>query len=240
MNIDFLKVFKTPSHAKTRLGSKYDGGYVIVDNVCDYDLFISCGISDNIDFELDFLNKYNNVKCLAFDGTISDIPTNNHNITFIKKNIGCKNDDKTTTLRDYFKNYNNIFLKMDIETFEFIWLHQMSVDELQKFAQIAIEIHFPFTLAEGVFTQLCGVIPVNDKLSIIKKLFKNHKLFHIHGNSHCGECVYAGKKLPNIIECTFVRNDLITDNELSFDDIPDPKLDNVNIVTDSEIKFTLN
>ena len=41
--------------------------------------------------------------------------------------------------------------------------------------------------------------------------------------------MYNGKELPNVIECTFVRNDLITDSEISFDNIPDPKLDNVNI-----------
>lgn len=90
INNDFLKVYKTPSHTKIRLGSKYDGGYVIVDNVCDYDLFVSCGISDNIDFEVDFLNRYKNVNCLAFDGTISNIPVNNQNITFIKKILEIK------------------------------------------------------------------------------------------------------------------------------------------------------
>lgn len=240
INNDFLKVYKTPSHTKIRLGSKYDGGYVIVDNVCDYDLFVSCGISDNIDFEVDFLNRYKNVNCLAFDGTISNIPVNNQNITFIKKNIGDKNDEKTTTLIDYFKNNNNIFLKMDIETFEFIWLSHMSDEELKKVAQIVIEIHFPFTLADHVFNRLCGTIEVNKKIDIIQKLFKNHKLFHIHGNSACGKCMYNGKELPNVIECTFVRNDLITDSEISFDNIPDPKLDNVNIRNNGEIHFTLH
>lgn len=238
--IDFLKLYKTNDYSKIRLGSEKDGGYIIIDNIVGYDLFLSCGISDNIDFEIDFLNKYKNIDCLAFDGTISHIPPNNHNIKFIKKNISNKDDENTTTLIEYLDNHNNIFLKMDIETWEFKWLEKMNNEYLKKFAQITIEIHFPFTLAENVFMSRCGIIEVNEKLNLIKKLFINHKLFHIHGNSVCGVTMVQNKLLPNVIECTLVRNDLITNYELDYGKIPNPELDNINIPNTKEIVFTLN
>ncbi len=54
-------------------------------NGFDYDIFISCGISNDINFENDFIN-INNCKCLAFDGTIENVPVNSDSrITFIKK-----------------------------------------------------------------------------------------------------------------------------------------------------------
>ena len=240
MNLDFLKMYKTSKFSKTRIGSELDGGYVILNNLVNYDLFLSCGISDNIDFEIDFLDKHKNVNCIAFDGTISNIPYNNHNIVFIKKNISNVDSDTTTTLSEYLENYKNIFLKMDIETWEYKWLEQIDNINIKNIAQIVIEIHFPFTLSENIFNSRCGIIDVNKKINLIKKLFKNHKMFHIHGNSACGVTMYEGKKLPNVIECTLVRNDLISDYELDNSTIPDPNLDNINIKNTREITFTLN
>jgi len=239
--VDFLKLYKTKEFEKIRLGSKFDGGYVILDKLTNYDLFISCGIDNNIEFEVNFLNKNKNLLCLAFDGTIHNIPNNEKNITFIKKNITDRNTENTTTLSEYIKNYNNIFLKMDIETWEYKWLDIINDDELKKFSQIVIEIHFPWTLTESVFKGNCGkVYAVNKKLELIKKFFKHHKLFHIHGNSACGHVSFESKILPNNIECTFVRNDLVSNYELDFDEIPNPKLDNINLQNTKEIKFKLN
>lgn len=82
---DFFKLYKTTDCIKRRLGSKMDGGYVILDNLTNYDLFISCGIDANIEFEVDFLTRYYDIQCLAFDGTINNIPNNPKNIKFIKK-----------------------------------------------------------------------------------------------------------------------------------------------------------
>jgi len=239
-SLDFLKLYKTKNFSKIRLGNKFDGGYVILNDLVNYDLFISCGISNNIDFEKDFLDKYKNVTCLAFDGTISNIPNNNYNIQFIKKNIGNVDNDTTTTLTEYLKNHENIFLKMDIETWEFRWLEKIKEQNMKKFAQIVIEIHFPFTLSEGIFNSRCGLIEVKEKINLIKKLFKNHKMFHIHGNSACGVTKYENKKLPNVIQCTFVRNDLVSDYQLDNRTIPDPALDNINIKNTTEISFSLN
>ena len=238
---EFIKLYKTTDCIKKRVGSKMDGGYVILDKLTNYDLFISCGIDNNIEFEIDFLSSYNDLSCLAFDGTINNIPNNPKNIQFIKKNITDKDTENTTTLREYITNYNNIFLKMDIETWEYRWLYIITEDELKKFSQIVIEIHFPWTEEGNVFLAFSGkIFSVNNKLELIKKFFIHHKLFHIHGNSACGAVEFNNKLLQNNIECTFVRNDLISNCELDYNEIPDPILDNINLENTSEIKFSIN
>jgi hypothetical protein len=144
MDLDFLKVVNC-EHEKYRLGNKGDGGYVICKNQ-EYDILISCGIANDISFEEEFTKTYN-VNCLAFDGTINNLPeTKNEKITFIKKNISNEKTEKTTNLIDYFHKYDNIFLKMDIETWEYLWLENFPIDLLKKVKQLVIEFHFPFTL----------------------------------------------------------------------------------------------
>ena len=45
MSLEFLKMYKTRNFSKKRIGSKFDGGYVILNNLVNYDLFLYCGIN---------------------------------------------------------------------------------------------------------------------------------------------------------------------------------------------------
>lgn len=214
--MQYLTVYK--SHVpKIRIGSAGDGGYVIVPNH-KYDILISCGIANNIDFEIDFINKHNNIKCIAYDGTVDNIPKEHENITFIKKNIAINNSEITTNLHNEIEKYNNIFLKMDIETFEYRWLHTLSREQLQKFKQIVIEFHFPFTAYP--FNHLDKDIPVKDKLYIFEKLFDTHRIVHFHANNCCGVTNYEGIVVPNVFECTFIRKDIFVNIGFNNEAIP--------------------
>ena len=182
-NYNFLQVYYIKN--KIRIGSKYDGGYIIVDKLSDYDVLLSCGISNDDTFEHYFVNKYNK-QCYAFDGTIHRIPNNHKNIKFIKKNIGIKND---TDMRELINNYNNIFLKMDIEGSEFDWINNLSNDEINKFKQICIEFHLEHECSND--------ITLNDKLKAIEKLAKTHYCVHLHGNNWRSTTL-IGEKVINI------------------------------------------
>tara|TARA_B100000003_G_scaffold114787_1_gene102826 strand:- start:1013 stop:1390 length:378 start_codon:yes stop_codon:yes gene_type:complete len=85
-----------------RVGPTSDGGYVMVDGF-NYDYFLSCGIANDIRFEVGLLNKYPHLKCDAFDGTINNFPSHNKNINWIKKNIGYINSEKITNLKPYIE-----------------------------------------------------------------------------------------------------------------------------------------
>ena len=141
--MDSLTLFES-SHSKLRIGKKNDGGYVIVNLPGKYDLFISGGISNDISFEEHFLNIYPNLKCFAFDGTINNLPKNNDNINFIKKNLGDTNDANTTDLDEYMENNTNIFMKIDIEGHEFKLLPIIiKNNKMNNIKQLVIEIHSP-------------------------------------------------------------------------------------------------
>ena len=194
-----------------RIGPKEDGGYVIADGF-NYDLFISCGIADDIRFEEAFLDIHK-IKCIAFDGTIKSFPAHRNNIEWIPKNIGFLNTEKTTNLREYIQNRDNIFLKMDIEGCEFNWLDCMTENELEKFSQIVIEVHWPFDIY---------------RMNMLKKLNKTHYIIHIHGNNYCDKDIpkhlpsgrtYDGTvtinnnrlpeiKLPEVFEITYINKKL--------------------------------
>ncbi len=198
--VDSLKCYHFNN--KIRLGKDYDGGYVIGNLYNNYDLFISCGISDDISFEEDFINKYNNI-CYAFDGTINDLPHKNNKIIFHKINIGKSNTNKTTNLHDLINKNNNIFLKIDIEGYEYEWINSLSNEQLNKFKQIVIEIHLPFD---------------QFKYKIMHKLANNFYLIHIHGNNFANTKKRSGYKIPCVFECTYLRKDKLNlkANKLSF------------------------
>lgn len=221
-DINSLKVYDLNIN-KLRIGNKNgDGGYVIIpqDN---YDLFLSGGISYDISFEEEFINMYN-IDCEAFDGSVSGIPTKNNHINFHKKYIGNCNSDTETNLHSFIENSNNIFLKMDIEGGEFPFFSSLTDDQLIKFKQIVIEIHFPNT---------------KEKFDIINRLSKYHYLVHIHGNN------FQKKTKLKDLENGNIRIKIkksVSNNKLIKLSIPLSKNTKFDLINDSAIdyKFEFN
>jgi hypothetical protein len=229
-DIDYLTVYK-PEAAKIRIGSIGDGGY-IASSISGYDALISCGISDNIDFEEDFLTRNSGIPCFAYDGTIQDLPHKNEAIRFYKKNIGVENTETTTNLHEVLSQYKNIFLKMDIETFEFRWLHTLSLDHLKRIKQLVIEFHFPTSIHP--YKHLDIQIPVVEKMEVFQKLASTHWLVHFHGNNCCDSIVYKNVLIPNVFECTYIRKDQQSFCGYNTDTIPSV-LDVPNVQNKSDI-----
>jgi hypothetical protein len=207
-----LILYNSP-FSKKRIGKPNDGGYVITELPGDYDIFISGGISNDISFEGDFiLNNYPNIKCYAFDGTINSIPSHNiPNITFINKNLGNENNEKMTNLLEYMYEYNNIFMKMDIEGHEFrIMPIIIENNYMLKIKQLVIEIHSPgdIQLYPDYFK---GLSDIHNKqmFDLLQQINKTHTLVHFHANNGCNIQKIDGIPLPHVFELTFIRNDFI-------------------------------
>jgi hypothetical protein len=191
-----------------RVGPNADGGYVIAEGF-SYEHFISCGIANDLRFETAFMDHYSINYCLAFDGTIDRLPEHHHSIEWINKNIGYINSKKITNLRDYLQGKKNIFMKMDIEGSEFNWIDSMSIEELEKFSQIVIEIHWPF-----------------DKysFSMLKKLTLTHYCVHIHGNN------YSSTNIPKGLPCDRSADGCITINNTRLGSITLPEIFEITLV----------
>lgn len=195
MDPSVLKVYKCPFN-KLRLGKDYDGGYIIAEipNVV-YTTLLAGGIDNDITFEEDFINKYPNVKSFAFDGTINNLPKENCNITFIKKNIGFENNDKITNLHDIIDVNDSIFVKMDIEGGEIPWIKSLNHAQLNKFNQVVMEFHWPFS---------------ENEIDVFETLNKHYYLIHFHGNNCCGVREHKGVNIPNVFECTYLHKKFFT------------------------------
>lgn len=205
-----------PFDTKIRLGNKKDGGYVIVkEENPHYDLFLSCGVSDDVSFEVDFCKEFPGVKGYAFDGTIEappiDLPPQ---IEFVKKNIGLEDTDNVTTLKELIRTHKNIFLKMDIETHEWNWFLSLSPLELSNIKQIVCEFHGVF---DG-FNNEYNPHPLT-RVKSMQLISFTHNIVHMHENN-CSPYVFTAEHglieppkdthVPGIIsphacELTFVR-----------------------------------
>lgn len=200
-------------NSKLRLGCNNDGGYVIADlsentpqDTKLYDCYISAGVSNEESFSRDFINKYsmNEFNSFAFDGTVDGYPYHyTKDISFIKKNISHENTHNTTNLQNLFDNYNNIFLKMDIEGGEIPWLLNLSVDNLKKIRQLVIEFHG--INGNGTNGYDWGS-SYHDKIKCFEKLTSTHYLIHAHGNNNAA----PSNGIPDVIELTYVRKDHFT------------------------------
>jgi hypothetical protein len=104
---------------------------------------------------------------------------------------------------------------MDIEGDEIPWIKNLRDDQINKFEQIVIEFHNPFS---------------NNEIDVFNKLNKNHCLIHFHGNNSCGVRMHCGVMIPNIFECTYLHKKYCS-SELNRDPIPGP-LDMKNTVRD--------
>ena len=207
--VDSLTCYKTDDFLIKRIGSEYDGGYVIVDGL-DYDLFLSFGIDKNDKFEHDFLNIHKNIKCLAYDGSVDKLPNYHDRIIFHKKWISDIESGDETNLHRIINKYDNIFLKIDIEGSEYKWIHSLSPDMLSRFSQIIIEFHNPF----------CEYY-----WNCIEKLNKTHYLLHIHGNNNQGIKKCNNIIVPNCFECTYINKNLISNIKLNLQRMQDFNLD---------------
>lgn len=247
--MDSLILYQS-SYNKVRVGKDNDGGYVINELPGKYDLFISGGISNDISFEIDFLKKYkdNNLKCFAFDGTISTLPLQNvsndnkdilQNINFIKKNLGNIETNNITNLSSYINSnydnntndYNNIFMKIDIEGHEFRLLpFLIDNNYMSKIKQLVVEIHTPadIQMFPEYFSGLSDIKNEN-MFELLNNINKTHTLVHFHGNNGCNTQVIDNIKLPHVFECTYIRNDFITEKNKNISILP-TNLDMKNII----------
>lgn len=205
------KVFST-SGTKVRIGNKGDGGYVVLDELCQKaEAMYSLGIGDDVSFECDFVDRYPKYWISMFDPTIECLPETRPQFIFHKNDIRGMN---LSTIPD------NSILKMDTEFGE--WEDLMSLDEsvLSKFSQIVVEFHIiDIPNKQGLtpyFTKFYkdryGIL--NDALfgtyyRTLEKLNKMFYIYHIHPNNSLPKITVDGCSFPPLLEISFVRRDLV-------------------------------
>jgi len=188
-----------------RVGSKNDGGYVLVDDL-NYPV-ISIGIGFNSEFDHAMCER--KVKVYQFDHTINLEAKSCSNTEFHKiglthsRNHNCSNLltlDEITRKCNITENSSAI-LKVDIEGEEWkVFSDPNVVETLTKFRQIVFEGH-----------NIQNIINEKFRLEIIQALTNLNKDFAVvnyHSNNNLPGIQILGLFLPQTFELTMARRDL--------------------------------
>lgn len=184
-----------PNQPKIRLGRRGDGGYVIASGLA-YDAYISCGISNEVSFDQDFVVHCPGIPAYAFDGTVNRPPQLPASIEFHRMNIAPYCSSGTTDLKELILRYNDVFLKMDIEGHEWKWILSIENEHLCRIKQIVLEVH-------GLFDNQWNAM-AHEKQDALCKLASTHNIVHVHANNNG----HDGPQTPYVLELTYVRKDV--------------------------------
>ena len=208
---------------KTRVGPNKDGGYVMLDSLFGASCMIGYGVNEAVHFDNEFVNKYN-VPAYIFDHTVNEPENLDPKITFTKEGIADKNEAPLFTLQTHVKRHvpdgEQFLLKMDIEGAE--WDVFRTAD-LSRVTQLIAEIHD------------LDKAPI-EVLELINEKFY---LVHIHGNNHPKQPyvqIDRVRKMPTVLECTWVRKDLVTNATPSDESYP-TELDFKNDIESPELEL---
>lgn len=210
---------------KFRLGEKRDGGYVVLELENDnYDALYSYGCDDNITFENAFYEKYGK-PCYVYDPFkgITDKPDF---INFFSEGLASSNGYNKDGLKfgslDTHIELNghteskNLMAQIDIEGSEWeVFSHK--VKYLKNFSQLVIEFHLPAD--GGYFIQMERYFK-----NVFDALNEEFVCVHFHGNNALLQPWIDGY-FPRAFEVTYVRKDLIKEQEVETQPCPAPGLD---------------
>jgi hypothetical protein len=180
-----------------RLGSLYDGGYVVVDDFSRRDILVSLGIGNNADFEYNISKRIERI--IAFDHTVDSIPNMSSNTQFNKLGIKAESVNEFVTLSSIIEDIpemNDLLLKIDIEGSEWEVLDSMSDKELTRFRQIVGEFHG--------FNEETNFKTIN---RVLGKILQNFVIVHTHANNWGQYEIIKRIAVPDVIEISFLRKD---------------------------------
>lgn len=199
-----------------RMGGDFDGGYLVPkEAMLDSEFCVSGGIAGDTSFEEDLL-KVKDLIIYSFDHTVKDLPLRDKSLQnhFIHTQAALVGKDKqlndnfthSLTLQDVFKTHNlhnkRGCLKIDIEGSEFDFLEHATVELMEHFTCIVVEIH---GLSDYYILKRAG--------TILARILKQFTLIHVHANSVCGYgylLEHRGISYGNVMECTFINNAYVT------------------------------
>lgn len=160
----------------------------------------SIGIGGDVSFDLDLAKRAYEV--FQYDHTIETLPKNNEHFHWKKLGLAASSNPqlKLETLENMLKangheNSSGLFLKMDIEGYEWDVFNSLSSGFLEKFDQIVLEFHELLNYDEKI---------IKKHLSALATIAETHQAVHVHANN-AGYVNYCGNLVtPDLIEVSYV------------------------------------
>ncbi len=204
--IHHLQAISSSPYNFVRVGSANDGGYLLLNSFSNVGVCISLGIGTNIDFEQQILDK--GIPVLAVDGTILQLPIKPEpNFKWINKNVGEADSELQISIdslfalsADFFNWSGDCILKIDIEGSEYSAIKSLDIVNQGRASQIILELHNVVSMLYHSPSEI---------IELIEKILKTHELVHLHGNNYDFSVDIVGYTLPNVLELSFARRDLV-------------------------------
>ena len=255
----FLKPYFVKIEELVRLGSIDDGGYVLpIKDIKSSDVLISLGISDNWDFEKDFV-KFSKAKVIAYDYSINNdfwiSKFKKDLIKFIKLKIfKPKKIYKMFQFIDFIlffkmRKKNLFFLKKIGNHNNCVNIHEIVTTHIRKNDKIFFKIDIEgseYEILDQIIShqdKIQGIViefhNVTKNLDVIKdflnKINGSLSLVHIHANNYS---VKEANQFPEAIELTISNIDLENQNFDHFREYPVKNLDFPNSKRSPDIKIS--
>lgn len=196
--------------ALLRIGGKFDGGYLVPDDLEGVQHCFSPGVDNRKNFE-DELSLDYGVYChmADFSSSVNDFktPLIEGRQTFRKKWLGSSTSGDDISLEDWILDVetavdSELMVQMDIEGAEYSVVPSIPDRLLKRIRIFLLELHDLQKLSDPVWTH-------NTFLPLINKLRSNFDVIHVHPNNCC-EIVSIHPdqpRVPRILEVTLIRKD---------------------------------
>lgn len=202
--LQMLRPHKVAESKKVRVGRFFDGGYVMLDDFDGVKAAYSLGINDDVSWDKDIALR--GIPIYQYDHTIDALPEEDDLFHWRKLGIGSRYDTdpalqtlEKLIIENGHETEQELILKCDIESAEWMLLRETSASVLRQFRQIVLEIHGLQMAAEHDHAE-------NVRRAIFN-LTAHHRVVHIHGNNFADWCVVGGMAVPAVLEVTLARLD---------------------------------
>lgn len=195
-----LRPLTASRYRKIRVGSKNDGGYIMLDEFSGVERALSLGVERNDDWDASLAER--GIQVYQYDDSIDFAPTQHPLMRFEKLRIVSGRDatEKGITLTTILSEERRYILKMDIENAEWECLAATPADLIGRCSQLIVEFHNLRCLSEISFR--------NTAFTVFSKIAASHWPIHIHANNCSPMFMVEGVPIPDVIEVTFVSKSL--------------------------------
>lgn len=204
--LSLLTPFDLPGERKVRIGEPGDGGYVLVDRMRPSQPVMSFGVGPSTSFETGMAERGHDI--LMFDHTIEALPAAHPRFTWFREGVAGTSDPEHA-LFSLAVHMEKLpaggaapILKMDVEGAEWAVLGAAAPELLTRFEQIVIELHSLNELDAPAFNASAQ--------AALRKLAAHFTLCHVHANNFGSVKVIGGFPVPETLEVTYIRSDLVT------------------------------
>jgi len=222
-----VKPYQCSDSKEVRIGGPNDGGYVM--QRFDAEVIqgaLSIGVGPDVSW--DQAVSSNGVIVHMFDPTVSKLPAKVSNGYFHKIGIGPKSSSDPNfvplnELREIanFSSSQNLLLKIDVEGAEWTSLNHLPEGELERYAQIVIEMHD--------FSRIVDDEHFGNVIDVLTALNKTHIPVHLHANNYAPLINFGSYWFPEAIEVSYLRRG--TQNNWEFKTSVNSEFDRPNCPT---------